>query len=105
MSRRVIKRDLDGKTLDLDIKEADTYEIVAAARKIIDTGLTVAIDYDGGANPVYVGEATADTAKSVAAWRIKKITWSGSNPTDIQWADGESAFVNIWNSRTTYSYS
>jgi len=72
--------------------------------KIVDTPFTTAIEYSGD-NAIYVGEAEPGSAKSAAAWRIKKITYSGSNPTDIQWAEGNGNFNKIWNNRAGYSYS
>ena len=67
---------------------------------------TTAIAYDASNNPIYVGEALEGTAKSAASWRIKKLTWDANgNCTDLQWADGNDNFDNIWDNRTTYSYS
>jgi hypothetical protein len=67
---------------------------------------TLAIEYDASNNPVYVGEAGPGTAKAANGWRIKKITYDGSNnPTDVQWADGDTRFDNIWDDRATYTYS
>ena len=66
---------------------------------------TTAIEYDISDNPIYIGEAKAGTAKNVTGWRIKKLTYSGSNCTDIQWADGTPAFSKIYDSRAGYSYS
>lgn len=69
-----------------------------------DISYTTAIEFSG-ANPVYVGEAVAGSAKSGSLWRIKKITYSGSNPIDVQYADGVSTFNKIWDNRASYSYS
>lgn len=77
---------------------------VINAKAIADKGLTMAIEYSGN-NPIYVGEAAPGTPKSSSAWRIKKITWSGSNPTDIQWADGTAEFTKEWDERSNYTYS
>ncbi len=66
---------------------------------------TTLIDFDGGANPVYIGNASVGSATTDEAWQIKKITWSGSNPTEIKWADGTPAFVKIWDDRASYTYS
>lgn len=65
---------------------------------------TIKIDYDGS-NPIYVGEADPGTATSSAGWRIKKLTYSGSNVTDVQWADGDLAEDNVWDDRAALSYS
>lgn len=63
----------------------------------------VAVEWSGG-NPIYVGEAAPGTLKSATGWRIKKITWSGSEPTDVQWADSVDTFTKIWDDRLSYSY-
>jgi len=65
---------------------------------------TQALQYSSG-NPIYIGEAAAGTATSSATWRIKKITWSGDDATDIQWADGVDTFTKEWDERAGYSYS
>lgn len=66
---------------------------------------TMVIEYDGSNNPIYIGKAKYGTLKSAAKWQIQKLTYSGTNPTDIQWANGEDAFVNIWDNRAALSYS
>lgn len=72
---------------------------------IIVTEYTMAIAYDASDNPEYVGEAPPGTATSTAKWRIKKITWSGSLATNVEWADGDTKFDNIWDDRPSLSYS
>ncbi len=52
----------------------------------------------------YVGEASIGTATSSAAWRIKKITYTGSS-LSITWADGDDNFDNVWDNRASLSYS
>ncbi|GAG07449.1 unnamed protein product, partial [marine sediment metagenome] len=54
------------------------------------SGVTVILDYDGGTQAIYVGEAIAGTATSLPAWRIKKLTYDGNaNVTNVQWANAE----------------
>ena len=65
---------------------------------------TVKLEYVGN-NPVYVGKALPGSSVSSAAWQIQKLTYSGNNVTDVQWAGGSSGFAAIWNDRATYSYS
>lgn len=67
--------------------------------------LTVKIDFDGGSNPIYVGEAKPGTATSESGWRIKRITWSDGNPTAVEWAGGDHSFTKEWDERGNYSYS
>ena len=66
---------------------------------------TSVYDYDGSSNLIYSGTALAGSAKASPAWQIKKYTYSGSNLTDVQFADGNTQFDNIWNNRTSLSYS
>lgn len=56
------------------------------------------------AGTTYVGEALPGTAETAAAWRIKRITESGSNVT-IEWAGGSDAFSSRWSQRASLSYS
>jgi hypothetical protein len=70
-----------------------------------DEALTTVYDYDGSGNPIYCGRALVGTAKSAAAWQIKKFTFTGSNLTDIQFAGNDASFSKVWNSRLSYSYA
>jgi len=66
---------------------------------------TTAIEYDVNGNAIYVGHAMPGTAKSVAGWRIKKITYDvNGNATDIKFADSTKQFIKIWDSRSGYIY-
>lgn len=65
---------------------------------------TVKIEYSGD-NPIYVAKASPGTAVGSTGWQISKLTYSGANVTDVQWADGTNAFTKIYNSRASYSYS
>ena len=62
------------------------------------------IDYSGGSNPIYVGEAIPGTSPATARWRIKMLTYSGTNVVISAWASGTDAFDKIWTSRATYTY-
>ena len=64
------------------------------------------IEYDGNDNAIYVGEAKAGTETNATGWRIKKITYDGNNnATQVDWADGNNNQDNIWDNRTSLSYS
>lgn len=70
------------------------------------TNFTLAFDYDGSGNQIYIGWAQPGTAKSSATWRIMKQVFNGSNQTtDIQWPSASTAFSFIWDNRATYTYS
>ena len=66
---------------------------------------TTAIEYNADGNPLYVGESEAGSEESDEKWRIKKLTYSGSNVTNIQWAIGSTGFNFAWANRTSYTYS
>jgi len=51
----------------------------------------------------YIGEAAIGSLPSAAAWRIKRITVSGSIATTV-WADSTESFNKIWDNRTGYTY-
>lgn len=55
-------------------------------------------------NTIYVGKAQVGSKESEAKWQIKKIVISGTL-TKIAFAGGSDDFVNVWDSRTTYTYS
>lgn len=68
------------------------------------------MDNTGGASGtevLYLGEAEPGTATSAAKWRIKKFTYDAgtNNVSQIDWADGNDNFDNIWTNRANLSYS
>ena len=72
----------------------------------IDTTLTQAMENNSMGMALYVGETQPGNAKGSALWRIKKITYDGSNfVTDIQWASGVNTFTKEWDERASYYYS
>lgn len=68
---------------------------------------TTRIDYDASNNPIYIGRAfKASVASSNASWQIQKLTWVSGNCTNVERADGNDLFDNIWDNRaTTVTYS
>ena len=64
--------------------------------------LAVRLD-DASATVSYVGEAAAGSAESAAAWRVKRIDESAG--TSILWADGDTNFDNVWDDRTSLTYT
>lgn len=52
----------------------------------------------------YIGEADPGTDRTVALWRIKRISEAPDGDLDIIWANGTAAFDKVWNSRATYAY-
>lgn len=76
-------------------------------RGYVDSGLPSAtqLDYDGSSNLIYVGRALAGTPTSEASWQISKFTYSGSNVTKVEWANGARNFNNVWDDRVSLPYS
>lgn len=60
---------------------------------------------DGNPYPQYVAEALPGSSTNSAVWRVYRITYSGTNPTAIQWADGNSNFDNQANNPSSLTYS
>lgn len=66
---------------------------------------TMAIEYDGSNNPIYVGEAKPGTSQSAIGWRIKQVTFDASNnATDVKWAGSSTEFKFTWDDRSSYTY-
>lgn len=60
------------------------------------------IRFDEGATYTYIGYADPGSATSAASWQIKRMTNASG---DILFANGASAFTNIWDNRLSLSYS
>jgi len=61
--------------------------------------------YDNvGNNIAYVGESIPGALTSDPVWRIKRLDTS-NNDLITTWANGNSTFNNIWDSRTILIYS
>ena len=62
----------------------------------------------GSRVPEYLGWADNGVATSASLWRICRISYndgSTDNPTDIDWAGGNSDFHHVWDDRAILSYS
>jgi len=86
-------------------QDQKSYDVGAMARRTVDVPLLQAFAYNAQNMVEYHGWAQPGTAKSEAGWRIAKLTYSGFNVTDIQFADGDVEFDNIWDNRESLSYS
>jgi hypothetical protein len=67
-----------------------------------------ALRFDEFSNTVlYIGQAYTGADPADAVWSIQRITFTqpGSDDLDIEWANGRSNFENVWDDRTTLSYS
>ena len=65
--------------------------------------LAVRLD-DVGGGVSYIGEAQPGATTASAVWRMKRMTETSGDIT-IEWADGDSAFDNVWDNRLSLSYS
>ena len=66
------------------------------------TQLALQLD-SAGSGITYIGEAAVGSATSASAWRIKRMTETGSDLV-IEWADGNAGFDNVWDDRGSLSY-
>ena len=62
------------------------------------------IDYEGGNNPIYVGEARPGSSLQSLKWRIYKLTYTGANPIRTSWANANARFNKRWDNRALYTY-
>lgn len=59
---------------------------------------------EADASTTYIGEAMPNADPTAAVWRITLVDTS-TNPTTIQFADGDSNFDNVWDDRAALSYN
>ena len=57
-----------------------------------------------GSNPIYIGKAQSGAATSSSSWQIKRLTYSGSDVTTIEFADGDEKYNNVWDNRASLTY-
>lgn len=102
-----VTRPSDGKTIRLDKEEAEQSEINFNAKKTVEVVdfLIQRIDYDSNGLPEYMGWALPGTTNSADGWFIKKNTISGTQITEVNFANGSTDFNQVWNDRTGGSYS
>lgn len=68
--------------------------------------LATKLDDVSTSNITYVGKAAIGSSGASAVWRIMKIDESGTPTTlSITWADGNSNSDNVWDNRTSLTYS
>lgn len=67
--------------------------------------LIMAIVYDGSHNAQYIGLAAPGSLKSAAVWQIRKLTVSGTDTTDVQYANASPLFNAVMNDYASLSYS
>ena len=57
------------------------------------------------ATTTYVGNAAVGASQAAAVWRIFRLTSLVGGGLVIEYADGDANFENIWNNRTSLTYS
>lgn len=65
--------------------------------------VAIRLDDTSTINVTYVGYASMGALEAAASWKIKKI--DETSGISITWADGNNSFDNIWNNRTSLTYS
>lgn len=74
----------------------------ALQTELLDNPNISIVDQNADGN-TYFGEALSGTATSAAAWRIQRMSVSGTANT-FKYANGSTAFANVWDNRTSLSY-
>jgi hypothetical protein len=74
------------------------------ASPVTTTADTKAQRVDDLGTTLYVGKAALGASAGGAVWQIKKITEVGTELA-TQWANGNSLYNNVWDDRTSLTYS
>lgn len=82
----------------------DPVYIQTLVQQEVDMQYARLIDSTANDTIMYIGEAVPGALTSVAAWRIKKVTFVAED-TAITWAGGTANFDKIWDDRLSLSYS
>lgn len=92
-----------GRPADTDWEEHSAVGDVAGGRRFkAIQNVPSKLRMDEGATYTYIGKAAWGTPTSSALWRIIRIT---NATTDMDAADGNDLFDNIWDNRASLSYS
>lgn len=107
MTNKILLRDSDGKTLDLEKQEAEQCEEYSGSKRVaqLPDFLIQRIAYTSDGKQEYIGFAKPGTDVSASGWQIKKLSYSGFNIISILYAGGNLGFDKIWDDRESYSYS
>jgi hypothetical protein len=62
-----------------------------------------AVRVDDATTYQYFGFAAAGSSESDAVWKISR--WTVANPQAMMWADGNTAYDNIWTDRASLTYT
>lgn len=99
--------DYDNRPLSTQSVEVSEHRLVdgvnAKAVFPYDTPLATQVDTTTTPNTVYVGQAAMGSATSSAGWQIFAVSTSG--PITVKWANGNSAYSNVFDNRASLSYT
>lgn len=93
-STNVLTLDYDTTTMS-DADELQIYYDMGSLVKRVD---------EASATVTYIGQAQDGSSIGNAVWQIQRITSSGG-ATEIEWADGNNNFDNVWDDRASLTYS
>ena len=79
--------------------------IIAGAKEIGSLNLAQQFAYNSDSLVEYAGEAAPGSTTASSVWRIKKLTYSGTNLSKIEFADGNTNFDNVWDNHASLLYS
>lgn len=77
-------------------------QINPATEETLAGTMSIAVDETSTVGVIYVGKADIGSSTASSVWQVKKI-YEDSTPS--QWADANSNFDNIWDNRTSLTYS
>lgn len=96
----ITKGNLSAKRVAIFQYDADTDTLQSG---LSERALATRIDDTSTANTTYIGKASIGASASASVWQIAKLdTSSGLIKT---WADGDALFNNVWDDRTSLTYS
>ncbi len=61
-------------------------------------------EYSAG-NLIYKGYARPGSSTADPVWQISKLTYSGADLTQVDWANSSSEFLFVWDDRASYVYN
>jgi hypothetical protein len=77
----------------------------SAQKSISVEGYIQRLSYNASGLVEYIGLARPGSATIAAVWQIRKLTYSDTNVTEINFAGGSLSFSFIWDDHESLSYS
>jgi len=67
---------------------------------------TTLLDYVSGTDPIYIGKSYPGASTASPVWQIKKLVYNGNgNVTSVKYSGGSPNATDVWDNRTTITYS